>query len=431
MTLNHLSGELSTSLLGGDGAILARQSAEQVGEVLSEASRSRSSDPSLADGRIGTSIVLANLARMLERADWFDAARADMAYAVQGLSEYRLRTGLFPGFAGIAWSIAHLEREFFPDEEFDYDEIDSALLQCLTMDGPRHYDLISGWVGLGVYALERWPHARAQELLHGVVSRLHRGSEVAKDGITWKTDPALLPPHQLKGAPRGYYNLGLAHGVPGVVSLLAQAHRVGALDANGQELLRGAVQWLQGQRKLDSAGMRYSSWLTDAERNESGSRLGWCYGDLGVAASLVVAGACCDQADWLDDGVSLAKRAVSVDEKYQGVRDHGLCHGYAGVAHVLHRLWRLTGDAELAPLARDWLQLTLDRRHNDVGIAGYATWRATNADRVPESEWEYGYIEDAGYLTGAGGVGLALASALVTDFPGWDRPLLLSVPKAG
>lgn len=41
--------------------------------------------------------------------------------------------------------------------------------------------------------------------------------------MTWWTNPAWLIPETREKCPRGYYNLGLAHGVPGVIGLLGRA----------------------------------------------------------------------------------------------------------------------------------------------------------------------------------------------------------------
>jgi len=62
-----------------------------------------------------------------------------------------------------------------------------------------------------------------------------------------------------------------------------------------------------------------------------------------------------------------------------------------------------TGDPALGDLARTWVATTLD----------------LGAQSLP----------DAGFLTGAAGVGLALLAATGDREPTWDRFLLLSAPE--
>src|SRR6185295_13537864 len=107
---------------------------------------------------------------------------------------------------------------------------------------------IGGLVGFGVYALERLPRPSAVACLEQVVASLAETAERRDSGTTWWTDPGWLPPWQSKPAPNGYYNLGLAHGVPGVIALLGAACAAGVAADIARPLLDGAVAWLMAQR---------------------------------------------------------------------------------------------------------------------------------------------------------------------------------------
>jgi hypothetical protein len=102
-----------------------------------------------------------------------------------------------------------------------------------------------------------------------------------------------------------------------------------------------------------------------------------------------------------------------------GVVDAGLCHGAAGDAHLFNRLYQATGDPAFAEAARHWYERALDLRRPDEGFAGFPSW---GPDRDRKMTW----IADAGFLTGAAGVGLAMLAATTPIEPQWDRLLLVS-----
>src|SRR5262249_46657730 len=131
---------------------------------------------------------------------------------------------LYGGLMGVGWSLAHLQdRVPGLDGEDELAEIDNLLLDHLA-ESPwtGDYDLINGLVGFGVYALERRQRAAALACLERVVDRLAETAVERADGFSWWTNPGWLPPARREEVPLGYYNLGLAHGVPGVIALLAQ-----------------------------------------------------------------------------------------------------------------------------------------------------------------------------------------------------------------
>src|SRR5262249_5851933 len=150
------------------------------------------------------------------------------------------------------------------------------------------YDLISGLVGIGVYALEGLPRPSARACLEAVIDRLAELAEERDGGGTWKTPPALLPEGQRARPPPRHPHLGAAHGVPGIIALLGKACGAPVAAATARPLLDGAVAWLLAQRLPAAAGACFPAWIApDAAPRPA--RSAWCYGDPGVAATLLVA----------------------------------------------------------------------------------------------------------------------------------------------
>jgi hypothetical protein len=284
----------------------------------------------------------------------------------------------------------------------------------------RDYDLISGLVGYGVYALERLPRPGAKECLDLVLARLSESAERRGAGITWFTPSEQLSPEALGMCPDGYYNLGVSHGVPGIVALLGEVQAAGFGGGEVHELLDGAMAWLLDQ-KLPPESLSIFPYHVAVGVEPRSSRLAWCYGDLGIAAALLGTARRRSEPRWEREALDLGRHAAAWPLDQAGIKDAGLCHGAAGVAHLFNRLYQASGDPLLAGAARDWFERALAMRRSGEGIAGFLSWDAGERD-------EMGWQSDPGFLLGAAGIALALLAATTPVEPAWDRVLLASVP---
>jgi lantibiotic modifying enzyme len=377
-------------------------------------------DASLAGGRAGLAIFYTYLARAGLGDNASKVADELMDQAVEAFAKFRMPPSLYEGFSGVAWAVTHLRRDVeATDDEDQAEEIDIALRKYLQQSPwSDQYDLVGGLVGVGVYALERVPRRSARDLLSLVLRRLDDIAERTADGLTWFSRPALLPDHRRKACPKGCYNLGVAHGVPGVIAMLGGAHAAGVAPAKTRRMLEGAVQWLLANRLPEDSGSTFPFW-TASGIDPGPARSAWCYGDPGIAAALFCAGHGARRASWRREAHAIARRAAARPPDQAGVRDAGLCHGAAGIAHLFNRMHQALGDPQLAEAARFWFARTLEMRQPGRGIAGFVVYSLRENGTV---DW----VEDPGLLTGAAGVALALLAATTPVEPAWDRMLLAS-----
>ena len=382
------------------------------------AASSRDMSPSLAGGAAGLALFFSYLDPARPGEGYDDLAMELLEQAVTATAESPLPPGLYSGFSGVAWTMEHLRGRLYEDEDGEDagEEVATALVEHVGLTPWRgHYDLISGLVGFGVYALERLPRPGGEECLRRVVARLSETAEHGPQGITWLTGPELMPERDLEMFPAGNYNLGVAHGVPGVIGLLGLAQTAGV---ECRSLLDGAVAWLLAQKLPPGSGSVFSYSIA-AGVEAKPTRVAWCYGDLGVAATLLVAGRAVGERDWEREAVEIARLAAGRALEDSGMQDAGICHGAAGIAHLFNRLHQATGDPALAAAARRWIDQTLALRQPGVGIGGFQMW-------VPNEERALGWRDEAGFLTGSSGVGLALLAAATEVEPEWDRVLQIS-----
>jgi len=391
-------------LLEGDDAARAHQA---VAAIVADLATIEPGDPCFNAGHASRAVLGVHLARAGD-GEAGDRAVDALERALDGLDRAPV-PWILDGLAGVGWTAAHLTDLVDIDDE-TFADLDRLIGRFLEVDPWRfEWEYIFGLVGLAVYALER-PGPAGDALLSRAVGHLAALAERPGDGVvTWRSPPTLLlrPEHKEQN-PDGYYNVGLAHGVVGVIMLLAEA--AARQVAGAADLLPGAVGWLEAQDSGDPAA-RFPLMIARG-MPPGGGRDGWCYGDQATAAALIRAGAVMDRRAWIDRGISaaldVARREPSIP------LDPAFCHGALGRAHMFNRLAQATGNDELAEAARRWYRDTLDRRVPGTGVGGYS---------FPE-----GLSEAASILTGSTGVALGLVAATSSVEPGWDRAFLVALP---
>jgi hypothetical protein len=354
-----------------------------------------------------------------------DGARAAryLELAVEAAAASPLVPSFHAGLAGLGWAAAQLRRVLGLELDELGSEIDMALRDLLEQGGwSGTYDLISGVVGVGAAALERLPNPAARSCLDWIIGHLERIAEHGPAGITWWTDPVWLPPERVAQYPRGYYDLTVAHGVPGVAAFLARAAAGGIQPKLARSLCEGAVAWIQAREGDYPTGLPYLIEHDIPTGRTPRSRLAWCQGDLGVAAVLMATARAAGRPDWAQRAHALARRAAGRAVESAGVSDADFCHGAAGVGHLLNRLYQATGDAPLAEASRFWYDQVHAQRQPGRGIAGFATL-------MPEADGSVCWAESPGLIAGATGIALALLAAASPHEPYWDGILLLSNPE--
>jgi class I lanthipeptide synthase len=416
-------------LLEGDLAARAEDSIRAIAEALAPASpgaRDGDETPELpVSVAAGEALFYGYLARTPDANAGLYAERADqlLERAFDSVATTPLPPILYGGFTGVAWTAEHFSRVLGDASSADDDmneEVDESLWMAIAAPWTGDYDLISGLVGFGVYALERAGRPSARRCLEAIVDRLDETAEASGDTITWFTPPELLPLRRREQHPRGHYNLGVAHGVPGVVALLADACRLGIRPEKARPLLEGAVRWVLSHRLPGHRGACYPASIGPGIETRP-TRLAWCYGDPGVAATVLYAARAAGVEEWERAALDIAIHAASAAPEDAGVQDAGLCHGAFGLAHLYNRIYQAGGGDVFADAARLWYRQGLDMRQPERGVAGYASWEFGPDMQL---DWQ----ADRGFLAGAAGMGLALLAGITSIEPEWDRMLMVAIP---
>ncbi len=399
-------------LLKGEAASRAYEAVAAIARDLAALEIAGAPGFGLNGGKAGLALFFAYQERTLDDPASGDRAEALLDQAADELGSAETPVpSLYNGFAGLAWVVEHLTAGGEGGDEGDGDEgdddegdddpnagIDAALESVLRRspwDG--EFDLLGGLVGYGVYALERGSRRTAVPLLPRIVECLRERSDPAGGGRVW---------HR-RDLPEPYPDPGMAHGAAGVIALLARLVREvegQALRTEAASLLAAAVEGVLGP---------------DLGADPDTGETAWCAGDLGLSVALLAAGRAAGRPEWEAAGWSRALAASGRRFGPDETLDPALCHGTAGLGHLFHRLYRLTGEEAFRAAAVAWIERTLARRRPGQGIGGYLRRGRLDGGGM-------GWLPDAGFLGGAAGIGLALLAAVSPVEPEWDRLLLLS-----
>ncbi|GAA1231587.1 lanthionine synthetase C family protein [Prauserella halophila] len=285
------------------------------------------------------------------------------------------------------------------------------------------YDLINGLAGSGRLLLDAAQDSgetgpRVRRALDGTLRhlvRLARPITVHGHRVPgWWVPAASQPTERDRGDyPDGDFNLGLAHGVPGPLAVLAHAVRIG-YEVDGQrDAIAEMVEWLRGWRLFDDAGPYWPCRVSFAEETADHrmttsefTRTAWCYGAPGVAVALHAAGTALGEPEWIDEAVSALRAALERDESSWAIDGPTICHGYGGLLAICTDIGRSTGDAALLRGTARLVRSVLDTADDARPFVFPHLMRYPRAQQSPGRVCRS--VDVAGLLEGAAGVAAAL-----------------------
>ncbi|MCG7536135.1 lanthionine synthetase C family protein [Pseudoalteromonas sp. OOF1S-7] len=318
------------------------------------------------------------------------------------------------GLAGQAWLLEYLNQA--DPEDYDpelLEEVDQ--LFCASLDHQPwqgEIEMVLGLSGFAPYASRRAKQSDQTALYDVIVSGLESTATRFDNGhITWSQPQTSVYRFNKDAPEEPEYNLGLAHGVPGIIAALLPAVEIPTLRERVTALLLGACDWLLEQQSPDSAS---PSCFGSCAGGEHLSRLGWCYGDLTIAMTLARVGQQLDRPSYIERALEIGLHAAERDEQSGHIVDAGLCHGFYGMALIYQILNQLMPDPRFLQAMQYWLDHAL-QQYTERGIESLYAYNGLDKD----------YYEDFGFLMGYAGVGLALVS-LLDDDTSWVDCLLMA-----
>ncbi|MGH3763107.1 lanthionine synthetase C family protein [Actinophytocola sp.] len=400
----------------GDAAQLADALATKLTTPTHDTDDKTGREQSLAEGAAG--VALLHIERALAGVGPWSTAHAWVSTATaRGISAAD-DTALYLGAPAISFILHAAEADQVHRYERALSTVDSHVaalvhrrVDAATARARRgeastfaEYDLFAGLTGIGRLLLRHAPGTDALGRILEYLVCLTRPRADHLPGWWVSRDPDITLP-----TPGGHANHGVAHGISGVLAFLGTALRLGVTVDGHSDAIATIYAHLDSWRHDDQPGPWWPEWITRDELHDGRSRQpgpfrpSWCYGTPGIArAQQIAAIATGDTARQRMVEHALAA-CLSDTDQLDGITDHGLCHGWAGLYLTA---WRAAQDA-----------LTPEISHHLPQLAASLTRHADVSDQ-----------DDPGLLTGATGLALAAHTAARNTAPisGWDACLLIT-----
>ena len=296
------------------------------------------------------------------------------------------------GLSGVLYLLQHEYKDII-DISSAQNTYDKYLSYCLTKYLENDiWDPLHGALGFAYYALYR---ENMFEMHRSFVEYLDEHSEVDEDGSR-KIESILYPESGIRG-----FNISLSHGIASIViylSLLYSKYKQNKV----RSLLLGFVRYILNQ-KIDFD--IYGSYFPPKSKEESvnKSRLAWCYGDLGVSTSLLIAANSLNDSMLHEEATSILKNSCKRKSlKDNFVYDACLCHGTGGISLIYDFVYQLCPIPEFHKASIYWLEQTFEMNDFSNSKIGYKSYNPKDGK----------HYEEYNLLEGISGIGLSIMTML-------------------
>ncbi|TLX46009.1 lantibiotic biosynthesis protein [Pseudoalteromonas phenolica] len=318
------------------------------------------------------------------------------------------------GLAGQAWVLEYLNQADMEDYDSELlSDMDQIFYDALNFQPwPGEIESVLGLAGYAPYTARRSKQSEQAALYGVIVDNFASVAQQVDDKlISWSQPEYSVYRFEKDDRKKPEFNLGLAHGVPGIIAALIPALNIDAIKDKTAQLVTQSCDWLLTQQNPNHEEEHCYGSCSGGEHK---SRLGWCYGDLTIALTLARAGHALDRPSYVDEARRMALKAAKRDAESGFINDAGLCHGFVGLVSIYQLLNQLMPHPELEQAAKYWLNYSLEQ-YQEKGLEAFYAYNGETTQ----------HYENFGFLMGYAGVGVGFISVLNDDLD-WAECLLMA-----
>lgn len=317
------------------------------------------------------------------------------------------------GKSGLNWLFRYLNKENVLDiEDAESFCVDDNLIKLRSLEAiiNNDFDFLHGGIGGAYYLI--------YEQINSDIDYLNKVFQAIYSDVCSAEN---IYPHfdfEAKHKVHNLVNLGLAHGLPSLIKFLFQLHKTNPEIEKVRDVIFSLTEKLTSYQNSDKSQSYFPNLHNlNLKTDDEYSRLGWCYGDLTIAYVIYNSGVLLTQQNFINFSLEILKSSLRRKVYNEtSVRDAGICHGSAGIAHIYNKMWHLTNETEFRDAANFWINYTLNFYvHKSKLVRNFQKYNSIT------SQFEY----EISLLEGEIGVALVLLSYLTSDFS-WDYCLMLN-----
>lgn len=319
------------------------------------------------------------------------------------------------GLSGVAFCLQQLKSigVINSDKLFEEHDLHSKLLENLHFKiYEGNWDPLHGYIGLSNYFLEKHKEMDQSITLQNICRALSQQREIVHGSKVWLDLD--------KNSPHRSVNLGLAHGISGVISFLSRVHRLDICNELCKEMIIESIGFLKRARSFSVHPFLFPlKYSIEQKEQVNYSRLAWCYGDLCIANACLQAGTALNNSDLTNLSIEILDNCLTIPQEESDIIDPCFCHGTAGVINIYRNAYKVTNKKSYQAYYYEQVdKLFKDFYHPGEGIGGFQYSRYDSEQKKMVNE------DNVGLLEGSTGIALVLISLINEECQNWDTPFL-------
>ena len=328
------------------------------------------------------------------------------------------------GISGFGWTIDHLVQENLINIDTDgllsdfNDKIFQIMMENLNVS---HYEFLYGASGYAYYFINRHrttsnknTKKRYQQYLEEYVKSLEQVILVGEG----KRLKFLFD----KNIKETGVNLGVSHGIGGVIGILIELINTNISVALSKKILNNICDFylnVLSYKTINKSNSKFPIFFApENDKTIYNNRLAWCYGDLGVAFHLLKASKLLNNSPLKSSILNiLAESSNRKSFEETLVRDAGICHGAFGNSIIYAELSKSCVNLSFDMTSKFWFKEGIKMKSFSDGYAGFKQWNGA----------QQCWIKHLSLLEGISGIGLSIMSlANGKEFSRWSKCLLIN-----
>lgn len=394
----------------------------------------------LSHGFPGTIILFSELDRKYQNQQWDYIAHEHFKALANVLKEGPIDDiSLFTGLTGISFAtyIASKNRKRYKKFLKQLDEIILKRLDLFLHSQKKiHaynkgtkaavYDVISGLAGINRYLLltsdKKENLNMAKRINSFIIQYIVKDINIDQHYVPgWYINKQNSLEKEKELYPKGSFNLGLSHGISGVLAMLSLSYSKGIIEHGHAQAIKYIVDWILKLKSFDEYGVvwpgriSFDNYIENNCLFQKSARESWCYGNPGILRALFLASKSLNDEN-LKRKVVNAYSAIYL--RKWNLESVTFCHGKSG---LLQTTIQMQKDIKNDIFIEDINKLI------SIIIGDYCKSYPYGFKDMELKEGTYSYIDKVGLLEGSVGVALSLFSSINKNHEiYWDSAFLIN-----